>query len=155
MKNIRNQKSLGENPPARDDANTPAREGETPTEASDAGELYSELGERVYEVAGTEEPIDVDTNRNRSKRKGQPRAKRAARQQDAATSEPTVVPDGAFSGTREIKTPEAMVENQDETAPYQEPKGSAPFDEGDKVRDWTTGVGEQEDGEPTGCTTTE
>ncbi|HZQ09521.1 MAG TPA: hypothetical protein VFD70_23290 [Anaerolineae bacterium] len=155
MKNTRKKKSLIENRnPVPNEASDTERGSEAASDAREAGELYSAVGERVYEVAGTERPIENDKKRNRGASKGRLRAKQKNRNRGALDKDQPLVPDGAFSGTRRIKTPEAVTQNQDEVAPYREHDGSVLFGEGDKIRHWTTGLGEQEAGEPTGRTTT-
>jgi hypothetical protein len=74
------------------------------------------------------------------------------------TQDQPLVPDNAFSSTPTPETPAPITSTapapQNETSPYQGETETMPFTEGDKIRGWTTGLGEERGGEPLGNTTT-
>lgn len=147
------------------------------TDSTESRQLYSEVGERVQELAGNQNPtggdipkqensaprnenlvaerFSQDTPRNganemtsqRMERRPLPRDTGQPGQSSGIDDQP-LVPDDAFEQTplpldRAPITGSAPAPDN-ETPPYRGESDTMPFGEGDEIRNWTTGLGEQQ-----------
>ncbi len=152
------------------------------TDPNESDQLFSEVGERVQEMAGNDDPRSRDVREQEQAAlpndnlvadrfdQEPPRGnENIASPQTAQSSESApdiaggandnqpLVPDDAFQETplplRGVPVTGAAPAPQNETSPYQGQDSELPFGEDDKVRNWTTGVGEQQGGYAGGNTT--
>lgn len=131
----------------RADESTVQRAKSKLTDPSESKELYSEIGEGVQKLAGGTKRVETDRLRviENTQTDSDP---------PFLDDESPLLPDGAFVTAPSPDTPVpityAAPGPETETSPYEGISGTIPFGEGDEIRGWTTGLGEEEGKPPSG-----